>query len=255
MDTAYNPDHDPFENGYMDNTCVKDKHIRLYAHDGKCYNHAVNMKGPTVAKSDISSIPVDVQHPLSTETTADAKPESDIRMLEAQHSVSYMEGKERAKGTSRIIKLEQPPWRTILPPRKPEHDYGVTQEGVSLHGRLSPWLYLCDHTCDLGLCDITFRLPRACPLGPACRWKHEILWDELSFLITSGRLNLRRARTMLANWESSTTPADDIDVWCRMNIIIDRVQYLETPAEIKYTYPHLFPVSDSHALFERLSDG
>ncbi|KAI4921618.1 hypothetical protein J4E90_000044 [Alternaria incomplexa] len=232
--SAYNPDRDPFKDDYIDNTCAKGNHFRFYTNDGECYYSVAIINS-------------------STETAPEAEPESEIQMLKTLYSASRKAGKELAKG--RFLSLEQPPWRTFLPPRKPEHDYGLTPEGRSLHGRLSPWLYLCDHTCDLGLCDITFRLPSACPLGATCRWKHEIDWDDLSFLITSGRLSVRRTRTMLANWKSSATPSEDVGTWYRMHAIIRRLQYLEKPARIGYIYPYLFPGSDSHALFERLIDG
>ena len=253
VSSEYDPNDDPFEKYFLDNTSGKDNRVRSYADESKCYHRVGFMNTSTITDSGDSTVPIDVQHSLSTETAPEAEPESAIEMLKTLYSASRKEGKELAKG--RILLLEQPPWRTSLPPRKPEHDYGLTPEGRPLHGRLSPWLYLCDHTCDLGLCDITFRVPFACPLGAACRWKHEIDWDYLSFLITSGRLSLRRTRTMLANWKSSAIPSEDVGTWYRMNAIMERLQYLEKPARIGYTYPYLFPISDSHALFERLSDG
>ncbi|KAI4605034.1 hypothetical protein J4E83_010905 [Alternaria metachromatica] len=215
------------------------------------------MSSSKTTDPDASLVPTKTQDVLSTKTAAEliqGKLESEIETLDIRHSASWIEGKEQAKGTCNIVSLQSPPWTTNLPAKRPWHEYGLTPGGFPRHGRLSPWLYLCDHTCDLSLCDITFRLPYTCPLGSGCRWRHEILWDELSFLITSGRLTLRRARVMLANWQSSASLDDDVDAWHRMNAIIDRLQHLEAPAILRYTYPYLFPVRDSHALFSRLSD-
>ncbi|KAI4644697.1 uncharacterized protein J4E78_009516 [Alternaria triticimaculans] len=259
--TLTDHDDDSYDDQYLpediDSIYPDDDNTLLYDSNGDCYHYEAVMPSSNTADLDTHPVPIETQHVLSTKTAAEVievKLEEEIETLEIRHSASWIEGKEQAKGTCNIVSLQSPPWTTDLPAKRPYHGYGITPGGLPRHGRLSPWLYLCDHTCDLGLCDITFRLPHTCPLGSGCRWRHEILWDELSFLITSGRLTLRRARVMLANWQSSASLDDDVDAWHRMNAIIDRLQYLEAPAILRYTYPYLFPVRDSHALFERLSD-
>jgi len=116
---------------------------------------------------------------------------------------------ENARAAGRYVSsvdFETTPWGTVVPPRQPWHNYGILPDGSLNDGRLWPELYHCDYTCDYGLCYKTFGTPGACHLGPRCRWKHEIKWADLEFLIRSGRVSLGRARIMLANWQTPVAP-------------------------------------------------
>jgi len=118
------------------------------------------------------------------------------------------------------VDFEPTPWGRVVHRKRPWHKYGILPNGKPNNGRLWPELYYCDYTCDYGLCYKTFGTPDACHLGPRCRWKHEIKWADLQFLIRSGRVSLGRARIMLANWQTPVAPKMPARACSRMSAML-----------------------------------
>jgi hypothetical protein len=166
----------------------------------------------------------------------------DITSLFNAYSQAFQVARARAEpGTLFSIHFEPTPWRTDLPPSRPWHFYKPHPDGTDNDGRLWPWLYLCDPTCDYGLCYATFGTPDACDLE-LCRWKHEIEWEDFRFLIMSGWLQLKRARIMLADWHAPTMPNMSDDVRNRMLAISVGLGEGPGPKMLKFGYPYLSPL-------------
>jgi hypothetical protein len=171
--------------------------------------------------------------------------------LASLHSAAFLQAQSAARLSEYIGFFKNTPWHAKLPVLRPWHLYGFNVSGSPAHGRLSPFLYLCDGESDYGLCAATFGTLERCHLGLRCRWKHEIKWADLKILITSGRLCLVRARAMIANWQCSEKPEMRTNAEARMMDITVRLAPLGNAQILTHTYPYVTVPGDAHTLFER----
>ena len=174
----------------------------------------------------------------------------EMRSLKSLHSVAFTQARDAARLSRCIGFFEDTPWRTKFPKLRPEHVYGINSSGRPSHGRLSPFLYLCNDECDYGLCAATFGTMDRCLLGLQCRWKHAIKWNDLRFLITSGRLSLDRARVMLANWQTPTKPEMRLRAEAHMMNITVRLAPLENAQILSSTGPYVATADDADRMEE-----
>ncbi|KAI4700548.1 hypothetical protein J4E81_003509 [Alternaria sp. BMP 2799] len=174
----------------------------------------------------------------------------EMRSFESLHSAAFTQAQDAARLSRCIGFFEDTPWRTKFPKLRPEHVYGTNSSGRPSHGRLSPFLYLCNDECDYGLCAATFGTMERCPLGLRCRWKHAIKWNDLKFLITSGRLSLDLARVMLANWQTPTKPEMRLRAEAHMMNITVRLAPLENAQILSSTGPYVATADDADRMEE-----
>jgi hypothetical protein len=171
--------------------------------------------------------------------------------LASLHSAAFLQAQSAARLSEYIGFFKNTPWHIKLPVLRPWHLYGFNVSGSPAHGRLSPFLYLCDGESDYGLCAATFGTLERCHLGLRCRWKHEIKWADLKIPITSGRLCLVRARAMIAKWQCSEKPEMRTNAEARMMDITVRLAPLGNAQILAHTYPYVTVPGDAHTLFER----
>jgi ElaB/YqjD/DUF883 family membrane-anchored ribosome-binding protein len=115
---------------------------------------------------------------------------------------------------------QRPWWSRHNPPREPHHLYENPWNGNASDGDLWHWKLLLSEDHNLGLCYYTFGTPSNCELGLNCRWSHTIEWEQLRFLIVSGRVSVLRAQIMMANWKSPQIPELSTSDHYRMLIIL-----------------------------------